>query len=260
MTTSSPPSPSALQGLLKAYGSAAPLPLHAGRGQAGLFPATAAGRKAAAEAVAAGWLVPQGTVPCGRKQISAYQLTSAGQQEVEVAASPVQVMEEIRHGVQRCQEELGRLRAAAELAGENLARLTSRLEQCLPQVTAARIPINRMEETIPTAVYSRLPAFQAPLPENLTMRALELLRSWLRERPSADCPLGELYRALHRSHPELTVGQFHDLIRRLAQDGAVRLQAWTGPLAELPDPSLALMHGHAVMSYVTEAESAAAVD
>ena len=68
----------------------------------------------------------------------------------------------------------------------------------------------------------------------------------------ADAPgattLSDLHAALRRGGP-VSVGQLHDALRRLSAAGAVRLSPWTGPLYELPDPSLALLIGHEVLYY-----------
>ena len=53
-----------------------------------------------------------------------------------------------------------------------------------------------------------------------------------------DCPLPELYRHLKTGNATVTHGQFHDLLRRLHDDGKIYLHPWTGPLYELPEPAL----------------------
>ncbi len=67
----------------------------------------------------------------------------------------------------------------------------------------------------------------------------------------ADCPLPELYRQTRARRTRLTVGQFHDALRRLYASGKIYLHPWTGPLYELPEPACALLVGHEVSYYAS---------
>jgi hypothetical protein len=67
----------------------------------------------------------------------------------------------------------------------------------------------------------------------------------------ADCPLPELYRIAQQSTPGLTIGQFHDGIRHLYDRQEIYLHPWTGPLFELPEPTVALMVGHEIAYYAS---------
>ena len=87
-----------------------------------------------------------------------------------------------------------------------------------------------------------------------TMRQEQLLGYLaVRQQTSTldDCPLPELYRHLQGGCPNLTVGQYHDSLRRLSENGQVYLHPWTGPLYELPEPALALLVGHEVAYYAS---------
>ena len=66
-----------------------------------------------------------------------------------------------------------------------------------------------------------------------------------------DCPLPELYRHARTDNPALTLGQFHDLLRRLYEQRAIHLHPWTGPLYELPEPACALLVGHEIAYYAS---------
>jgi hypothetical protein len=66
-----------------------------------------------------------------------------------------------------------------------------------------------------------------------------------------DCPLPELYGHLHAGDARLTIGQYHDLLRRLSAEETVYLHPWTGPLYELPEPAFALLVGHEVAYYAS---------
>src|SRR5262249_10265248 len=76
------------------------------------------------------------------------------------------------------------------------------------------------------------------------------LGSWA-AAASEDCPLPELYRQVRDSLPGLTVGQFHDGLRRLNEEGHIYLHPWTAPLYTLPEPAFALLGGHEVAYYAS---------
>jgi hypothetical protein len=67
----------------------------------------------------------------------------------------------------------------------------------------------------------------------------------------------ELFRRAADRGLRLTIGQFHDALRRLHEQRAVRLAPWTGPLYDLPEPALALLVGHEVLYYVEPTEPTA---
>ena len=68
---------------------------------------------------------------------------------------------------------------------------------------------------------------------------------------SEDCPLPELFRHARQSSPGLTIGHFHDGLRRLHERGQVYLHPWTGPLYDLPEPAYALLVGHEIAYYAS---------
>jgi hypothetical protein len=57
-----------------------------------------------------------------------------------------------------------------------------------------------------------------------------------------------LFAALTRSHPRLSVMDFHEGLRRLHERRTIRLQAADG-LADLPQPEYALFDGGKVLYY-----------
>jgi hypothetical protein len=77
------------------------------------------------------------------------------------------------------------------------------------------------------------------------------LAAWHESGALGDCPLPELFRRLRPCSPRLTIGQFHDRLRRMVQQEAIYLHPWTGPLYELPEPAYALLVGHEVAYYAS---------
>jgi hypothetical protein len=65
-----------------------------------------------------------------------------------------------------------------------------------------------------------------------------------------ECPLPDLFAALHAQHGDLSVATFHDGLRRLHEKRAVRLLPFTAAAAELPQPEFALYDRAAVFYHV----------
>jgi hypothetical protein len=74
---------------------------------------------------------------------------------------------------------------------------------------------------------------------------VQAIQGW---KGAEDMPLPELYQQVGAVQ---SVGVFHDVLRELAVAGQIRLQPWTGPLYEMPQPELALLIGHEIGYYVS---------
>ena len=66
-----------------------------------------------------------------------------------------------------------------------------------------------------------------------------------------DCPLPELYKQACERIPGLTLGGFHDALRRMHRDAVAYLHPWTGPLYQMPEPRCSLLVGHEVAYYAS---------
>jgi hypothetical protein len=80
---------------------------------------------------------------------------------------------------------------------------------------------------------------------------LACLTEWRSSGASEDCPLPELFQRAKIGATGLTIGAFHDGLRRLHDAGQVYLHPWTGPLHALPEPSFALLVGHEIAYYAS---------
>jgi hypothetical protein len=90
-------------------------------------------------------------------------------------------------------------------------------------------------------------AAESPKPDWLR-GALEYLADYARRHPYGHCPLPELFH--HAAVPaSLTIGQFHDGLRRLVDEGKVRLHAFTGAAYQLQDEQYALVAGQEIKYY-----------
>src|SRR5262245_39485288 len=198
-------------------------PLIGARKAPGLFPASAIGRQAADRACHLGLLQ---TVPASNGAAPEFAITERGLAHYLDEITPRQVLDDVARAIDARGSQLAELIATtATLHAEwqGVERLIASLMPRLESAQARRLDAG---------------------PDDV--RAI--LTDW---RASGDCPLPELFRRIRAKHANLTVGQFHDALRRLHDDDAIYLHPWTGPLYSLPEPAFALLVGHEVAYYAS---------
>jgi hypothetical protein len=94
-------------------------------------------------------------------------------------------------------------------------------------------------------------ARRTPRRSKAEQRVIDELQMWRDRETLGDCPLPALFRGVKAHSPRLTIGQFHDALRSLHEARTIYLHPWTGPLYELPEPSLALLAGHEIAYYAS---------
>jgi hypothetical protein len=92
---------------------------------------------------------------------------------------------------------------------------------------------------------------QKNLQESWQPETVAYLRAWQAGHASGDCPLPDLFLRTQRNLPTLTIGQFHDGLRRLYEQQQIYLHPWTGPLYEIPEPACAMLVGHEIAYYAS---------
>jgi hypothetical protein len=243
-----------LSGLSRAAAEPGGMPLHPARGVQGLFPASAAGRKAALRATTEGYLrcatVPSAVPAASVSEIAAtrsvkatgepFTITDKGLSFLVAQTSPRPILEDfVRVLEARHSQASGLLIAARQM-----------LTELSTFRTIAERVLDRIRE--PGYVWSG----EVEDAEASAKDWEELLLGILSRRQRAagsgeDCPLPELFRLAREAGPTLTVGRFHDALRALNDDGRVYLHPWTGPLYDLPEPAYALLVGHVVAYYAS---------
>lgn len=213
----------------------------------GLFPGRGGvGGEAAARALAEGLLEPVRTETKGKTTIEWVRLTPRGVEYVGECESPAAALHGLRDALRANQQAvpiwLADMRATLRALDERLATDAQKWQQRLDALT------RRVEETL-----RRLDG-AAPPPEVSRSYpwAADALKYLDRRRDSGmsgHCPLPELFGALARLHGGLSVGVFHEGLRRLRERRAVRLVPANG--AELTQPEFALLDGGAVFYYAT---------
>jgi len=269
-----------LTALSQAVAFAEGLPLFGSKTSPGLFPATAAGKQAAQRCLDDGYLrnqapgystePPVGTT--GRKSRAVpecFALTDQGFTFLFQQVSPRQVLEDLVRVLEQRQTEITELTRCVRQMQQNLDALKTStekvLQNCTPadgSATGALAVLFRAfrQEQAAAPQSARAQANRpAPLPtpatqpDNTAEQAIRtLLGRWqVTSGASEDCPLPELFRQVQARIPQLTLGQFHDVLRRFHDEGVVYLHPWTGPLYDLPEPPQALLVGHEVAYYAS---------
>lgn len=241
-------------------------PLHGSRAQCGLFPSTAAGRDAAARCQEAGYLCPRPNtdVPSSKAHKSkngsrSYSISEKGLAYLFGQVSPKQVLQDLVGALNDREVQLNELLTAVRDSHEQLTGLRAVAEIALRQL----MPLdsgNGSAGSLNTLFQSFL---QRPNVADLAESAkkdaarqtcdalLQHLDQWQTANRNEDLPLPELYRQSAGERPGLTIGEFHDSLRHLHDEGRIYLHPWTGPLYDMPEPPFALLIGHEVAYYAS---------
>ena len=158
-------------------------------------------------------------------------LTEKGSAYLLSQVSPKPVLEELVRTLQARQAQVDELVAAIHQWQAGLNSLQNTVEKVLQQAT-------QKEDG------SRLNG-------RLTADLMASLTQWQASGASGDCSLSELYRRVSTAAPSLTIGHFHDNLRRLHETEKIYLHPWTGPLYEIPEPAFGLLVGHEIAYYAS---------
>jgi hypothetical protein len=227
-----------LGALGRAAAEPAGLPLHGTRAEPGLFAANAVGKQAAQRCKDEGYLRVVRTETRGKTTREVCALTEKGLAYLLSQVNPRPVLEDFVRALEARQTQVGELVAAAQQTQAGFAALRATAEKVLQQLQTRGSP-----------------AAEKPAggngAETWTGAVLDYLASWQAAGASEDCPLPTLYRRAAQAAPGLTIGRFHDGLRRLHDQEQIYLHPWTGPLYELPEPPYALLVGHEIAYYAS---------
>lgn len=211
----------------------------------GLFASKSGPAGEAAElAIREGLLEYARTETKGRFEIEWVRLASKGVEYLYQHDSPRAILDEMRQmlataqsGVPIWQDEI--LKSLEKLAThitDQMARYLDKLESLSKRVDEA---VRRADVTPDLSK-----ALQELIPWGVD--ALAYLDHRRLGGASNNCPMPELFGAVRGKHSTITIRDFHDGLRRLADNRAVKLSAWAGPGA-IPQPEYAMMaEGHLV--------------
>jgi hypothetical protein len=233
-----PSSPLLLDALSRAAAAPEGLPLFGSRSAPGLFAATGPGRGAAQHARDEGLLHVLRTETKGKAAREIAALTEKGFALLLRDASPKHVLQDLVQTLRARQSETAVLVNAAEQMRAGLDALHARAEKVLEQVHELPAPI--------------VPSMNGS--DKWRDDALALLARRHQSTATDDCALPELFRHAKTSAPTLSIGRFHDGLRKLHDEEKIYLHPWTGPLYEMPEPTLALLVGHEIAYYASYRE------
>jgi hypothetical protein len=221
-----------LDALSRAAADPAGVPLFIQKTAPGLFAGTATARKAAQRCKELDLLrvVRTETNAKGIKEVVA--ITSKGLDHLVTQANPRQLLLDLVRAVDSRDQQLAEWIDAARRAQSSLDTLRQLAAAAVQRLEPPRIP--------PTTLNGTAPVDSA----GTVLRCVE---QWSGTNTAEDCPLPHLYRQLKG----VTIGQFHDVLRRLHAEQRIYLHPWTGPLCDLPEPPMALMVGHEIAYYAS---------
>jgi hypothetical protein len=215
-----------LAALTRAAADPSHVPLFATRTAPGLFPATAAGKQAAQRCRDEGYITEDRTI------------TDRGMSYLFSQVSPRQVLEDFVRVLE------GREKQINELGGQ-VCTLLSTLEAMRGTLSQVLTQIDRN-----TDLKALCKQFHDKPTDDPSEALLTCVKRW---KGTDDMPLPELFTQATQERPGLTLGAFHDALRKLDEQGRVCLHPWTGPLYEIPQPRFALMVGHQISYYASPA-------
>lgn len=234
--------------LKRALADPVPRKLHGTRANPGVFLASSAVAKAAAErCLQLGLIEARGEQTSRTKSVPLYGVTPAGvayllqhEPAQQVLASACDGMANLTRAVAECQQTM-------QHVGEHVARLTA-----VTCEAAARLAPPDVEALLAAARPTPAAASSPPTDASreIQARLLDHLRQHKRQSPLRPLDLPQALRWVRTVQPALTLGQFHDLLRRMADAKQVRLTPFTQALYLLSEPECALLVGREIMYYV----------
>jgi hypothetical protein len=217
---------------------------------AGLFASrSGVNAEAAAWAVREGLLEVVRTETKGRTAQEWVRLTPRGVDFLHDQESPVRALKDLQAVLQATREGVPlwlaemrqELHALASRLTEEAQRWTHRLEVLSRQVEEALRRAEADGAHTPEGAVATVP---------WAADALGYLDRRRGGGATTECPLPELFAALHPNWADLSLTAFHDGLRRLQDRRALRLLPFPGPPSELPEPEYALLEGTAVLYFV----------
>jgi hypothetical protein len=230
-----------LDGLQRAAAAPEGLPLFGGKKGAGLFSPSAPARKAAQLVMDDGLIRVLRTENKGRSTQEICAITEKGLQLLLEQANPRTVLDALVQALEARRLQLAELVESARRAESQLEALRHTVEKTIQHL--------HQRPAAPTLNGNGHVADGASV--GIQMTIIDQLGSWQASGALEDYPLPQLYRTAIASGLSLTVGQFHDALRRLQEGGKVYLHPWTGPMYQIPEPPFALMVGHEIAYYAS---------
>jgi hypothetical protein len=210
-----------------------------------MFPASASGREAARLAQERCLVRPLSDETSGKQTARPWTISEAGLAHWLKQNDPTRAVKTVGDAIAGCRHELAELGKRTEACQEYLSRLSCAVESAFAGSQRSALPSPPEADRVGNGAPKTPPRTDAPT------AILETLRAW---HDAGDCPLPVLLEKVKAGCPDMSLGAFHDALRTLRDRAAIHLHPWTGPLYELPDPTVALLAGHEIAYYASARE------
>jgi hypothetical protein len=214
----------------------------------GLFHSKSGFHAEAAElALREGLLEHTQTEKSGRFEYELVRITPKGVEYLYQHDSPRAVLGELRGMLHSARLGIPIWQDAMLASLEKLASdITGEMGRYLQRLDGLTLRVEEALKRIEVSP-SLSPNVQALVPWGVD--ALTYLDRRIQGGATDDCPMPELFGAIHGKHGYLTLRDFYDGLRRLADNRAVRLSPYSGP-GPIPQPEFALMEDGRLMYLV----------
>jgi hypothetical protein len=219
-----------------------------------MFPASASGREAAKVAQQLGFVRPLTEQINGKQTARLWTISEVGRAHWLKQSDPRRAVQALADGIAACRRELAELGKRADGCRDYLSRLSFAVENAFSN-SKGTAPLTLPSPPEPEGEGNRSRKAWSGNGAGATEAAntiLECLRAW---HEAGDCPLPALFEKVKAGCPDISLGAFHDALRSLRDRAAIHLHPWTGPLYELPDPTVALLAGHEIAYYASVHEA-----
>jgi hypothetical protein len=216
---------------------------------AGLFPGrNGVSAEAAAAALRDGLLEMLRTENKGKSVVEWVRITPRGVGYLHEHESPVRALEDLRAALKTTEAGVptwvAEMRQTLTVLGERLATDTERFQRKLDalsqRVEEALRRVEARGPDLPTGVKAEVP---------WALDALAYLDQRRGSGANTECALPELFTSIEEKHAGLSITAFHEGLRRLQAERALRLLPFTAQPSNLPQPEYALLDGGALLYY-----------
>lgn len=233
-----------LEALTRAVADPTGVPLHGSKAVPGLFATGGPAKLAAQFCKEQSYLKVVRTETKGKSVQEICAITEKGLAFLLSQASPKQVLEDLVRALEARQDQVNALLQTAQETQASLDALKGTAEKVLAQLQTSKTPVSA--PCVPSNG-----SHPGNGSETWKGEVLAHLAQWQASGALEDCSLADVYRQARTSTPSLSIGHFHDGLRQLHQQEKIYLHPWTGPLYEIPEPTLALLVGHEIAYYAS---------
>jgi hypothetical protein len=245
------PFPLAVEALTRALLDPSPKVLLGSKAAPGFFQSSSASTRAAAKLCEdRGWVSGTGEwAGSGKSKKQKYRLTPAGVRAILEHGETLTVVRSLAGALQEQVDQYRSMRDRLGLLADQIQPLTEVVNRLLdkvqpPDVEAILQKLDRPLTPPPAPVRETAPAVAGWLDEVVGLVAEQARRDRLQP-----LTLPQIFSAIRKRSPEITLGQFHDGLRKLHDQRRVRLTPYTRALATLGDPRNAVFLNGEVMYY-----------